>query len=60
VGAGNTASLAFAPNGTLATGNEGGIARLWNPISGAQIAGPVGVAAGPVTSIAFDPTIGRS
>jgi DNA-binding SARP family transcriptional activator/WD40 repeat protein len=55
LGAGDTVSLAFAPNGTLATGTQGGIAQLWNPISGAQIAGPVAVAAGPVTSIAFDP-----
>jgi WD40 repeat protein/transcriptional regulator with XRE-family HTH domain len=50
-----TFSLAFAPDGTLATGTRGGIVQLWNPVSGDQAAGPVAVAAGPVTSIAFDP-----
>jgi DNA-binding SARP family transcriptional activator/WD40 repeat protein len=56
LGVDETVSLAFAPNGTLATGTRGGIIQLWNPASGDQIAGPVAVAAGPVTSIAFDPT----
>jgi DNA-binding SARP family transcriptional activator/WD40 repeat protein len=56
LGADDTVSLAFAPDGTLATGTQGGIVQLWNPTSGAQIAGPVAVAAGPVTSIAFDST----
>ena len=56
LGADETISLAFAPNGTLATGTQGGIVQLWNPVSGDQAAGPVAVAAGPVTSIAFDPT----
>jgi WD40 repeat protein len=56
LGADETVSLAFAPNGTLATGTRGGIVQLWNPASGDQVAGPVAVAAGPVTSIAFDPT----
>jgi WD40 repeat protein len=51
-----TVSLAFASNGTLATGTGGGIVQLWNPASGDQVAGPVAVAAGSVTSIAFDPT----
>lgn len=51
-----TFSLAFAPDGTLATGTRGGIVQLWNQTSGLQAAGPVAVAAGPVTSIAFDPT----
>jgi WD40 repeat protein len=55
-GADETVSLAFAPNGTLVTGTRGGIIQLWNPVSGHQLAGPVAVAAGPVTSIAFDPT----
>ena len=55
-GADETVSLAFAPNGTLATGTQGGIVQLWNQTSGLQAAGPVAVAAGPVTSIAFDPT----
>jgi WD40 repeat protein len=56
LGADETVSLAFAPNGTLATGTRSGIIQLWNPASGDQVAGPVAVAAGPVTSIAFDPT----
>jgi WD40 repeat protein len=56
LGAGDTVSLAFAPNGTLATGTLGGIVQLWNPITGEQVAGPVAVADGPVTSIAFDRT----
>ena len=56
LGADDTVSLAFAPDGTLATGTQGGIVQLWNPITGAAVAGPVAVAAGPVTSIAFDTT----
>jgi len=56
LGADDTVSLAFAPDGALATGTQGGIVQLWNPDSGAQIGGPVAAAAGPVTSIAFDPT----
>jgi WD40 repeat protein len=50
-----TASLAFAPDGTLATGTVSGIVQLWNPISGAQVGGTIPVSAGPVSSIAFDP-----
>jgi DNA-binding SARP family transcriptional activator/WD40 repeat protein len=56
LGADETVSLAFAPDGTLATGTRGGVLQLWNPVTGDQAAGPVAVAAGPVTSIAFDPT----
>ena len=56
LGADEHGSLAFAPDGTLATGTLGGIVQLWNPISGAQVAGPLAVTAGPVSSIAFDPT----
>lgn len=40
LGADETVSLAFAPNGTLATGTRGGIIQLWNPASGDQTAGP--------------------
>jgi DNA-binding SARP family transcriptional activator/WD40 repeat protein len=50
----DTVSLAFASNGVLATGTAGGIVQLWNPTSGKQVAGPVAVAAGPVTSVTFD------
>lgn len=49
-----TVSLAFAPDGTLATGTLSGIVQLWNPISGAQVAGPLPVTAGPISSITFD------
>ena len=56
VGGEFTGSLAFAPDGTLATGTLSGIVQLWNPISGAQVASPLPVTAGPVSSIAFDPT----
>jgi WD40 repeat protein len=55
LGADDTVALAFAPNGTLATGTERGIVQLWNPITGEQVAGPATAADGPVTSIAFDP-----
>jgi DNA-binding SARP family transcriptional activator/WD40 repeat protein len=56
VGGEFTGSLAFAPDGTLATGTLSGIVQLWNPISGTPLAGPLPVTAGPVSSIAFDPT----
>jgi WD40 repeat protein/DNA-binding SARP family transcriptional activator len=51
---GGTTSLAFAPNGTLATGTYAGVVQLWNPATGAPISHPVLVAAAPVASIAFD------
>ena len=47
-------SLAFAPNGTLATGTDTGVVQLWNPSTGDPIGHPVLVAAAPVASIAFD------
>ena len=56
LGADDTVALAFAPDGTLATGTLGGIVRLWNPITGDQIGHPLVAGAAPVTSIAFDPT----
>ncbi len=59
IGGEHTGSLAFAPDGTLATGTLSGIVQLWNPITGAQVAGPLPVTAGPVSSIAFDATGGR-
>jgi len=55
-GSGGTTSLAFAPNGTLATGTYAGVVQLWNPSTGASIGHPVLVAAAPVASIAFDPS----
>jgi DNA-binding SARP family transcriptional activator/WD40 repeat protein len=48
-------SVAFAPDGTLATGSWAGIVQLWNTSSGQAIDHPLLVAAGPVASIAFDP-----
>jgi DNA-binding SARP family transcriptional activator/WD40 repeat protein len=50
-----TIALAFAPDGTLATGSYAGIVQLWDPASGVAHAHPVHVAPGPVGSIAFDP-----
>jgi WD40 repeat protein len=55
IGGQDTGSLAFAPDGTLATATVDGIVQLWNPINGNQLAGPVSAAAGPVSTIAFDP-----
>jgi len=49
-----TTSVAFAPNGTLATGTFKGVVELWNPSTGARISHPVLVAPAPVASIAFD------
>jgi len=52
----NAGSLAFSPDGTLATGTVTGIVRLWNPSSGAPVGRPLPVTVGPVSSIVFDPT----
>ena len=49
-------TLAFAPNGTLATGTVNGILQLWNPQTGASVGGPRLVASAPVSSIAFAPS----
>ena len=51
---GGTDSLAFAPNGTLATGTDSGLVQLWNPATGDPIGHPVLAAAAPIASIAFD------
>jgi WD40 repeat protein len=56
LGTNDTVALAFSRDGTLAIGTQEGIVQLWNPNSGDQTAGPMAVAAGPVTSIAFDPS----
>jgi WD40 repeat protein/DNA-binding SARP family transcriptional activator len=53
---GNTVSLAFAPDGTLATGTSGGTVQLWNPTSGQQTPRLLLAALTPITSIAFDAT----
>jgi WD40 repeat protein len=49
-----TTSLAFAPNGTLATGTETGLVQLWNPSTGDPISHPVLADGAPIASIAFD------
>jgi WD40 repeat protein/DNA-binding SARP family transcriptional activator len=51
---GGTTSLAFAPNGTLATGTNAGLVQLWNPSTGHSIGHPLLAAAAPIASIAFD------
>jgi WD40 repeat protein/class 3 adenylate cyclase len=53
---GSVTALAFAPDGTLATGTWSGIVNLWNPKTG-QPSGHRGtlVAPAPVASIAFSP-----
>jgi WD40 repeat protein/DNA-binding SARP family transcriptional activator len=48
-------SVAFAPDGTLATGSWAGIVQRWDPATGAQLSHPVLVAPAPVASISFDP-----
>ncbi len=50
---GSVTALAFAPDGTLATGNWSGIVNLWNPRTGASIGHPTLVAPAPVASISF-------
>jgi WD40 repeat protein len=55
LGSDDTVSMTFGANGTLATGTQGGIVQLWNTSTGKQVADPVAVAAGPVTSLVFDP-----
>jgi WD40 repeat protein/class 3 adenylate cyclase len=52
---GSVSALAFAPDGSLATGTWSGIVNLWNPNTGRGIGHPTLVAAAPVASIAFSP-----
>jgi WD40 repeat protein len=47
-------ALAFAPDGTLATGSWSGIVQLFNPATGQQLGHPVLASATPVGSISFD------
>jgi WD40 repeat protein/DNA-binding SARP family transcriptional activator len=49
-------TLAFAPDGTLATGTWAGILQLWDPRTGAEVGEPRLVASAPVSSIAFAPS----
>jgi len=50
-------TLAFRPDGVLATGTWGGVTQLWNTQTGAQVGRPTLVAPSPVSSIAFDPQL---
>jgi WD40 repeat protein/class 3 adenylate cyclase len=47
--------VAFAPDGTLATGTWAGVVQHWDPRSGTQMGKETLVASAPVASIAFDP-----
>jgi WD40 repeat protein/DNA-binding SARP family transcriptional activator len=49
-------SLAFGPDGTLATGTLSGKVVLWKPRSTDRAGASVIVASGAVTSVAFDPS----
>jgi WD40 repeat protein/class 3 adenylate cyclase len=53
--AGSVEAVAFAPDGTLATGSWSGIVNLWNPKTGQPVGHPTLVAPAPVSSIAFSP-----
>jgi WD40 repeat protein/class 3 adenylate cyclase len=53
---GTNTSLAFAPDGTLATGSWAGIVQRWDVTSGKQLGHPVLAVASPVASISFDPS----
>jgi len=52
---GSVTALAFAPDGTLATGSWSGIVNLWNPKTGGSIGHSTLVAPAPVASISFSP-----
>lgn len=50
----DTISLAFAPDGTLATDTLAGVVDLWDPASGQRLAPPLLAASAPIAGIAFD------
>ena len=50
-------TLAYRPDGFLATGIWAGVTQLWNTQTGAQIGRPTLVAPSPVSSIAFNPQL---
>jgi WD40 repeat protein/DNA-binding SARP family transcriptional activator len=50
-------TLAYRPDGVLATGTWGGIVQLWNTHTGAEIGRPTLVAQSPVSGIAFNPHV---
>jgi WD40 repeat protein len=52
-------SLAFAPNGTLATGTLDDTVEMWNPTTGKREAPPLLADSSPITDVAFDPSGSR-
>ncbi|HYZ18816.1 MAG TPA: AAA family ATPase [Gaiellaceae bacterium] len=48
-------SVAFSPDGTLASGSWAGIVNLWNPKTGKGLGHPTLAAQAPVSAIAFAP-----
>jgi WD40 repeat protein len=48
-------SVAFAPNGTLATGTAAGTVDLWNAVTGQQTAPALIAASASITSLSFEP-----
>jgi WD40 repeat protein len=51
---GESVSLAFAPNRTLAAGTVGGTVETWNAVTGRRLAAPLLAASAPITAMAFD------
>jgi WD40 repeat protein/class 3 adenylate cyclase len=51
----SVSALAFAPDGTLATGTWSGIVNLWDPRTGQELGHRLLAASAPVASIAFSP-----
>ena len=56
LGGSASSSLAFAPDGTLATGSWAGIVQRWDVSTGKQLGHPLLAMPAPVSSISFDPT----
>jgi DNA-binding SARP family transcriptional activator/WD40 repeat protein len=48
-------AVAFAPNGTLASGTAAGTVDLWNPATGQTQAPALIAASAPITGLAFEP-----
>jgi WD40 repeat protein len=48
-------TVAFSPDGTLASGSWAGIVDLWDPSTGERVGHPTLVAQAPVSAIAFAP-----
>jgi WD40 repeat protein/class 3 adenylate cyclase len=56
IGGSASQSLAFSPDGTLATGSWSGIVQRWDASNGKQLGHPLLAMPAPVASISFDPT----